>query len=317
MRSKKDSRRRVFLPVFITFVMLLTLIPLNVPVVAIDYYDYIYYEGDDQSNVDSELAAHIDGFDRVEFDSSGSPAGDAKGVTVDVDPDNALTFSWSSVRRVKFIYVREGDEGILFDIGSETSGSIRLDEVYDNDNMLEHNAIIYISFYLCNCPVKTPTPSDPPAATPTPSDPQSTPPPPSDPPAATPTPSDPPAATPTPSDPPAATPPAPSDPPSSTPAPTNPPVATPAPTDSPVVTPTPTDPPAATPTPAIIVEIDDESTPESGLSDPNEEVITEGEESIPAAPAALPKTGGVPATAIYGLGGLVTAAGLMLRRKLK
>jgi LPXTG-motif cell wall-anchored protein len=39
------------------------------------------------------------------------------------------------------------------------------------------------------------------------------------------------------------------------------------------------------------------------------------EEVLPAGPAALPKTGGIPAGVLYGIGGLITAAGLLIRKK--
>lgn len=39
------------------------------------------------------------------------------------------------------------------------------------------------------------------------------------------------------------------------------------------------------------------------------------DEEIPAAPAELPKTGGVPEVLFYGFGGLISAAGVMIRRK--
>lgn len=40
-------------------------------------------------------------------------------------------------------------------------------------------------------------------------------------------------------------------------------------------------------------------------------------EAIPEAPAQLPKTGGVPEVMLYGLGGLISAIGVMIRRKTK
>lgn len=74
------------------------------------------------------------------------------------------------------------------------------------------------------------------------------------------------------------------------------------------------------------VEIPTEEIPEGSI-DINEdiplldeEIITLDSETIPAGdalPVSLPETGGIPAGSLYGLGSLLTAAGLFLRKKYK
>jgi LPXTG-motif cell wall-anchored protein len=70
-----------------------------------------------------------------------------------------------------------------------------------------------------------------------------------------------------------------------------------------------TTPPAAIYTPAASV------SPAEAVTEPQFEVIAD--EPIPVAPVELPKTGGVPAVIFYGLGGLISSAGIMIRRKIK
>ncbi len=50
---------------------------------------------------------------------------------------------------------------------------------------------------------------------------------------------------------------------------------------------------------------------------PHGDPVEDVNEVVPAAPVSLPKTGGIPAAAFGGLGGLLATAGLFLRRKLK
>jgi LPXTG-motif cell wall-anchored protein len=162
----------------------------------------------------------------------------------------------------------------------------------------------------------TPTPTDVPTATPTDA-PQATP---TDTPVATPT--DTPVATPT--DTPVATP---TDTPQATP--TDTPQATP--TDTPVATPTdtpqatPTDTPVATPTDRP-ERPDREPTPTDTPDEPFENIldgpqalsapITEAIVEIdPPLALALPKTGEIPATLFYGIGGMLSTLGVFLRRK--
>ena len=66
-----------------------------------------------------------------------------------------------------------------------------------------------------------------------------------------------------------------------------------------------------------VVQVQEEPVPQSGeVTEPeSEEVVVE--EEVPAAPAQLPKTGGIPGVVLYGLGGLISAAGLVLRKKFK
>ncbi len=65
-----------------------------------------------------------------------------------------------------------------------------------------------------------------------------------------------------------------------------------------------------------IVEEEEEPTPAAPASEP--ETTDVEEEAAPAAPVdELPKTGGVPAGIFYGLGGLIAAAGVILKKKNK
>ncbi len=79
-------------------------------------------------------------------------------------------------------------------------------------------------------------------------------------------------------------------------------------TPTPEPTPTPTPEPTPTPTP-VVEEIPDEDVP-GGPAEVEEEDVS-------GAPSKLPQTGGIPAEMIYGLGGLITAAGILIKSKLK
>ncbi len=68
----------------------------------------------------------------------------------------------------------------------------------------------------------------------------------------------------------------------------------------------------------ITTVVNDEPAPQAPVSEP--QIVEMDEEETPAAPAdvtELPKTGGVPATVFYGLGGFIAAMGVALRSKTK
>ena len=67
--------------------------------------------------------------------------------------------------------------------------------------------------------------------------------------------------------------------------------------------------------PATVYTITTSVSPAPAVIEP--QFVEIADEEIPAAPAELPKTGGVPAVIFYGFGGLISAAGVMIRRKIK
>lgn len=88
------------------------------------------------------------------------------------------------------------------------------------------------------------------------------------------------------------------------------------PTSTPMPTPTPTPKPTPSPTPA---EVKDQQVPEAPAkveTPTTEQDNTIVDDSVPAAPITeLPKTGGMPAGVLYGLGGFITTAGVLLRKR--
>ncbi len=97
--------------------------------------------------------------------------------------------------------------------------------------------------------------------------------------------------------------------------------------DSAPSSPEPSDPePSDPPVQEEIIELPNEEIPEGSIDinadspSQDEDTITLDSEAIPAGdvlPESLPQTGGIPAGSLYGLGGILTAAGLFLRKKYK
>jgi len=274
----KQRGRKALFTMFLTFAMLVTLFSSGSFTIAENYNGYNYYPGNDQgANIDPGLALIISGLSGVKFDQYGNPEGGGPANGITVTINGDFEFDWVSANHSILYIFVKAGSGGILFSYGGASSDTGVSIELPQNWNNNENDYHAISHISFYYDPDSLTPTPTATATPTP---EAT---------ATPTPE----ATPT-----------------STPE------ETPASTPEATSLPTPTLTVVVTPTPEAILESTPEPIAEGAAETPVPEMQI-ADEPIPEAPVELPKTDGLPSTALYGLGGLITAAGLLLKRKLR